>query len=40
MNVVLQVFVFTTVLAVGLCAVPHEKAALELVTKLHKLRKS
>ena len=40
MNAVLQVFVFTTVIAVSLCATPTQhQAALQLVTKLHKLRK-
>ena len=41
MNAVLQIFVLTTVMAVALCmAVPTGgKAHVELLTKLHKLRK-
>ena len=41
MNAVLQIFLLTTMLAVALCMrVPTgDNDALELVTKLHKLRK-
>ena len=40
MNALLQIFVFTTVVAVALCVVPatESNAGVRLVMKVHKLR--